>query len=57
MAVLAMTQETDRPEQAPPAGRKPEAAVELPMDFLVNALNRAVVRKQAAETDETDGQG
>jgi hypothetical protein len=57
MAVLAMTQETDRPDQAPPAGRKPETAGELPMDFLVNALNRAVVRKQAAETDEPDCEG
>jgi hypothetical protein len=57
MAVLAMTQETDRPDQASPAGRKPETAGELPMDFLVNALNRAVVRKQAAETDEPDCEG
>jgi hypothetical protein len=53
MAFLAASRDQDRPPlDEPPAGAFLSSA-ERPMDFLVNALNRAVVRKQSAETKET----
>jgi hypothetical protein len=56
MVILAMTRETDRPEPDPPSTRATLPNEDLTLDFLVNALNRAVVRKRAAKTDETEYQ-
>jgi hypothetical protein len=54
MTVLALTQESARPEIGPPSARASWFDERVPLDFLVNALNRAVVRKQSAENVETE---
>jgi hypothetical protein len=53
MMLSAMPREMDRPEADPASAMAPVPEVEVPLDFLVSALNRAVVRKQAVETIET----
>ena len=50
----AMNRETDMPMPETQAARAYRPGAEVPLDFLVNALNRAVIRKQAAQTEETE---
>jgi hypothetical protein len=54
MVASAMTRGTDRPE--PHLSVLPDLAPEKnePLDYLVNALKRAVARRQATERDETE---
>jgi hypothetical protein len=54
MVASAMTRATDRPE--PHLSVLPDLAPEKnePLDYLVNALNRAVARRQATERNETE---
>ena len=49
-----MTRGTDRPEPHTPAPQAFETTAEVPLDYLVNALNRAVLRKQTTGTEETE---
>jgi hypothetical protein len=53
MAFLAGSRDQDRSAPDDPAAGAFLSDTERPMDFLVNALNRAVVRKQSAKTNET----
>jgi hypothetical protein len=54
MEVSAMIMETDRSETDPLSTRASLPDENVSLDFLVNALNRAVVRKWAAKTEETE---
>jgi hypothetical protein len=54
MVVSAMTLGTDRPEPHPRGRLACETEAEGPLDFLVNALDRAVARKRATGTKETE---
>lgn len=49
-----MTWETERPEPHPAALQDGEREAKEPMDFLVNALSRAVARKQATGSEYTE---
>jgi hypothetical protein len=48
MVVSSMTRGTDKSEANPLTARWFETAADVPLDYLVNALHRAVSRKQAA---------
>jgi hypothetical protein len=52
MATSAMTRETDRPERHPLAPLAIETTAVVPLDYLVNALNQAVLRRQTTDTEE-----
>jgi hypothetical protein len=54
MVVSAMSRETDRPGPQLPSPSAIETAAEVPLDYLVNALNRAVLRRQATGTEEIE---
>lgn len=54
MLVSTMTRMTDGAEPAPKVNRTCNEEAAKPLDFLVNALDRAVARKRAAGTNETD---
>ena len=54
MVVSGMTLGTDRPEPQPKVSKNCEPEAEDPLDFLVNALDRAVSRKRATGTKETE---
>ena len=49
-----MTLERDRPEPNPATPTVPRAVVTDPMDYLVNALGRAVARKQPSGSNDTE---
>lgn len=54
MVVSAVTRGSETPEvhALPPPANKTTA--EVPLDYLVNALNRAVLRRQATGTEEIE---
>lgn len=52
MGASAINRETDRSGLQGPSTLKTTA--EVPLDFLVNALNRAVLRRQATDTEEIE---
>jgi hypothetical protein len=54
MLVSDMTAATDRTDPLPPAERDPAPRAEVPLDYLVKALNRAIERHQAPGSDVTE---
>jgi hypothetical protein len=54
MVASAVTRGTEKPEvrALPPLAH--ETTAEVPLDYLVNALNRAVLRRQATGTEEIE---
>jgi hypothetical protein len=54
MVASAMTRATDRPEPHPTILQDLAPEAYEPLDYLVNALNRAVARRQATERNETE---
>jgi len=53
MMDLAALRDTNSDETGDEGAEQFLPKAELPMDFLVKALGRAVMRKQSAETKET----
>jgi hypothetical protein len=54
MEVFAVIMEADRSQPDPLSTRASLPNENVSLDFLVNALNRAVARKRAAKTEETE---
>ena len=54
MVASAVTRGTEKPEVRALAPLAHETTAEVPLDYLVNALNRAVLRRQATGTEEIE---
>jgi hypothetical protein len=54
MVMAAMNWKTDKPEALPLPPLADKTTAEVPLDYLVNALNRAVLRRQATGTEEIE---
>ena len=54
MVAPAINHETERPGLQSPSPSAIKTTAEVPLDFLVNALNRAVLRRQATGTEEIE---
>lgn len=54
MVASAINRETERPGLQLPSSSANNTTAEVPLDYLVNALNRAVLRRQATGTEETE---
>jgi hypothetical protein len=54
MVVSVMTRATDGPEPHSAVHEPHEPDTEEPLDYLVDALNRAVARKRATRREDTE---
>ena len=54
MVAPATNRETERPGLQSASSSAIKTTAEVPLDYLVNALNRAVLRRQATGTEEIE---
>lgn len=54
MGTSAINRETERLGLQSPSLSANNTTAEVPLDYLVNALNRAVLRRQATGTEEIE---